>query len=82
MSDVSQVQQSHPSLHQLVLWPRVCACCWITLPGWEFPRYINSQQTAESGGPGLVIICHISPAEEESVSRKLENPLLSVGVEF
>lgn len=37
MSDVSQIQQSHPSSHQLVLWPCVCARCWIDAAGTGIP---------------------------------------------
>lgn len=49
MSDVLQSQQSHPSSHQLVSSPMVVHATGSTLPGWEFPWYINSQQTADSG---------------------------------
>lgn len=55
--------------------PCLCALldrrCW---DGHSPGTLIHSKpQTVE-----VVIICHIDPAEEESVSRESENPLLSV----
>lgn len=49
MSDVSQIQQSHPSYISWCSGPVFVRTAGATLLGREFPWYINSQQTADCG---------------------------------